>query len=252
MAKSQAAIMGVPISWIAMVSAIIAGSSVVPLFFFAEGGGYMSLGYALCPLMGLVLGPYGGLIAGFIGGTIAMFIMPAAVSGGFPYVIILWALPPFIVGLAANGKWKWIIPIYVADVIIFNYIPYYFPGPPAYPLPNQPFYSLSVYWYYIGIILLLATGFKLPEWSRSKDKTKLALSLIIFEWISNEPMELAAWAWTAYLFGLPPDLVAWICAFAVPWQRVLTLIVFVAVGVPLLEGLRKSGLRRIPGAVWSE
>jgi len=39
MSKSQALIFGVPISRIAMISAILAGSSIVPLFFFAEEGG---------------------------------------------------------------------------------------------------------------------------------------------------------------------------------------------------------------------
>ena len=251
MSKSQAAIFDVPISWIAMISAILAGSSIVPLFFFAEGGGYMSLGYALVPLVGLIIGPYGGFVAGLIGGTLAMFIMPAAVSGGFPYVVLLWATPPLITGLAANGKWKWIIPIYLFDVTLYNVFPYYIPGPPTYSLPPQPFYMIAPYWYYIGIILLLATGFKLPEWVKSSDKFKLSLAIIIFEWISCEPMELAAWSWTAFLFSLPPELVAAISAFAVPWQRVLTLIVEVAIGVPLLEGLRKAGLRKIPGAAWS-
>jgi len=252
MSKAQATVFGVPISWIAMIAAILGGSSVVPLYFFAEGGGYMSLGYALVPLVGLIIGPYGGFLAGLIGGTIAMFIMPAAVSGGFPYVIFLWAMPPLMTGLAANGKWKLVVPIDIVCLLVYNFIPYYFPGPPTYDLPPQPFYAISAYWYYIGIILLIATGFKLPEWIRSSDKTKLALSIIILEWISCEVMELVAWAWTAYLFNIPPIVVASVVAFAVPWQRVLVLIVEVAIGVPLIEGLRKSGLRKIPMAVWSE
>ena len=253
MSKAQATIKGVPLSWIAMVSAILAASSAIPLFFFAGGVGYMSIGYALCPLMGLVLGPYGGFIAGLIGGTLAMFIMPPAVAGGIPIVFVDWAMPPLMTGLAAQGKWKKVLPIVIFDYLMFNLVPYYIPGPAAgYPNPPQPWFALSIYWYYIGGILLVLTGYKLPEWVRSDDKKKLALSLIIFEWISNEPMEALGWIWWNYAFNIPPDLVIWICMFNVPWQRVLTLIAVVAIGVPLIDGLKKSGLKRIPGSAWSD
>ncbi|MGQ4913500.1 MAG: hypothetical protein ACP6IU_01990 [Candidatus Asgardarchaeia archaeon] len=252
MSKAQATIFGVPISWIAMVSAILAGSTVIPLFFFAGGVGYMSLGYALCPLMGLVLGPYGGFIAGLIGGTIGMFIMPAAIAGGFPQVLFDWAMPPLITGLVANRKWKIAVPIVFAGFIMYNLVPYYIPGPPAYPTPPQPAFFLAPYWYYIGGILLLLTGSKLPDWVRSDDKKKLLASLIIFEWISNEPMEALGWSYWNALLALDPNLVIWILVFNIWWQRILTLIAVGAIGVPLIEGLRKSGLRQIPGSVWSD
>lgn len=252
MSKAQATIMGVPLSWIAMVSAILAASTVIPLFFFAGGIGYMSLGYALCPLMGLVLGPYGGFIAGLIGGTIGMFIMPAAIAGGFPQVLFDWAMPPLITGFVAKGKWKEMIPLHIIAFTMFNLVPYYIPGPPAYPTPPQPWFALAPYWYYVGGILLVVTGHKLPEWVRSDDRRKLLISLLIFEWISNEPMEALGWSYWNMFWNLPPDLVIFICVFNVPWQRILTLIAIGAIGVPLIEGLRKSGLKRIPGSAWSD
>ena len=251
MSKSQAALFGVPISWIAMVAAILGGSSLIPLFFFAGGGGYTSLGYALVPLMGLVLGPYGGFIAGLIGGLIAWAIMPAAVLGGPITVFLDWAMVPLIVGLIINKKWHIAVALQILAIVFYNVFPWYIPGPPTFATPAQPFYFLSGYWYYTGLILTLVTGRKIPEWIRSNDKLRVAISLIILEWASNEAMECMGWAWYAYLFFLPPDFVAFVSAFAVPWQRILTLIVVVGIGVPLLEGLKKSGLRKIPGSVWS-
>jgi len=252
MSKAQATVFGVPISWIAMIAAILGGSSIIPIFYFYGGAGYMSLGYALCPLMGLVLGPYGGFIAGLIGGLIAWIIMPPAVLGGPVTVILDWAMVPLIVGLIVNRKWHIAVVLQIIAFIFYNLFPFYIPGPPTFANPPQPFYALSGYWYYIGLPLLVATGRKIPEWIRSGDKKKVALSLIVLEWASNEAMECWGWSWYAYLFGLPAAFVATVSAFAVPPQRIIALIVIIAIGIPLLEGLKKSGLRRIPGTAWSE
>jgi len=58
MSKSQALIFGVPISWIAMISAILAGSSIVPLFFFAEGEGYFRASNFIYCSSGIFLFPW--------------------------------------------------------------------------------------------------------------------------------------------------------------------------------------------------
>ena len=88
-AVSAAGIFGAPISWVALVGALMGALAIVPFIFYPFGGGFMSAGMGVFgPIGGMLLGPWAGAIAGFIGGFIGMMISPGAYPLGFVDVFL--------------------------------------------------------------------------------------------------------------------------------------------------------------------
>ena len=249
--KAAATIGGAPISWVALMGALLGGGTIIPLVYYIEGGGYHSLSYALIALNSCILGPYGGAVAAIIGGIIAMFLAPGAASGQLWSVLWDYAMPALMAGFIINRKWKWCLPVWIGGFIVYNTIPWYWPGPPAFPNPPQPFYFLSGWWDYLSIVWLLVLGRNIiPEWIRSDDKKKMAFALAFLHWTAAQMSHLWGWSYWVTLFVMPPELVAIIQGFSVPWERAVLMVVSAIIGVPVLRALKRSGLRRIPTSAW--
>jgi len=208
---------------------------------------------AIAPVL---LGPVGGIVAATVGGVIGMFIAPAAFPLQLVDVILTGTLPAAVVALMINahkyGLWAIIWCMLVG--ILGTLFPFYVPGAGAgFAQPANPvvyFLLVAYYWLIPLVILLLPLGRKsIPEWARSDErKTKylgltLAFILGLFTWFL--PWSLPYW----YVYQYEPSMgTATLIGYT--WWVPLFALAIAVITVPLVEALKRSGLPKIPGALW--
>ncbi len=252
--KAPTRVYGVAIAWIVVYAALIGVTSLVPLFPYVGGGGYLPLAVAFAAMAPLIMGP-AGIIAAFFGGLIGMFIAPAAYPLGLLDAILTATLPAVFVTLTANNDRFWYITIvvFIGMGIWFWTFPFYIPGEAAgFTPPPQPYYTIITAWYWIPWLIIMGSplGIKLiPKWAREETGTKkyVAVFLIILSGLMvwAIPWFLPYW----YLFGYAGTLGAAV-ATAYSWWFPALSVVITIITIPILEGLRRSGLPRIPKALW--
>jgi hypothetical protein len=244
-----ATIGGAPVSWVALMGALLGGGSIIPLIYYIEGGGFHSLSYAVIAIVACLLGPWGAGVSAFIGWAIAMFLAPGTTIEA---LFVNYSGPAIIAGLILNKKWKWVVWIPALGIPFYLLTPWYWPGDPRLGALPQPFLAASVWYDGLSFPLMITVGRNLvPDWVRGNDKKKMFFGLMLLHWIAAQSCHLWGWTtWLLFYYPIPAYVVAVLSAIAVPFERVILQVVSGIIGVPLLLSLRKSGLRRIPGAVW--
>ena len=248
----RASIFGAPLSWIAIFGAILGATGIIPLIYYMEGGAVFPLATALLPVTGLVLGPFAGAVAGLIGGIIGLFINPAAFATGVLGIFDGWILPPLAAGLVANRKWYWLVPLWIVGSVLFMFVPYAWPGPAGGFPAFDPNMWQGIAWVTGGGLLwTVVLGYKhLNLWLRSDSPVKIFIAVWFTTWIARELGHLFGWIWYDIWYVFPPSLNIWLGLFAVWWQASIFYTVAAIIGTAILRGLKKSGLKKIPRAVW--
>jgi hypothetical protein len=254
--RGAATLFGAPISWVALFGAILGATSIVPVFFFAQGGAYIPLSQLLSTIAGLVLGPYAGFVAYFIGCIIALFIAPASLPGGLIMVPIqatyaLWA------GLALmKPKSKAMILMIIWTIVglaIYNMFPYVWPGPaagfPRYPVPEWFYYE---WYFFLGAIIICSPiyWYYVPTWVRSENVKTRTFGMLWVYFIAQAAAHAVSQWVIIYTFAMPPQVTMFVTGIAVPFQHTTLTIAAGMVGSALLTALRKAGLREIPRVCW--
>ena len=243
---------GVAIAWVVIYGALIGVTSLIPLFPYVGGGGYLPLAVAFSAMAPLIMGP-AGIVAAFFGGIIGMFISPAAYPLGLLDVILTATLPAVFVTLTVNNNKYWMFTgiIFLAIGIWFEVFPFYIPGGGPFTPPPQPGYTIITLYYWLPwlIIELTPLGTKLiPEWIRgsgTKQYIGLFLAMLMSLLIWAIPWFLPYW----YLFGYAGTL-SYAVAIAYSWWFPALSIIITIITIPIIEGLKRSGLPKIPMAVW--
>lgn len=252
--KSATAIWGTPIAWIVIYGALCGATALIPIFPYVGGGGYLPLSAALAAIAPMLMGP-AGIIAAFLGGIIGMFIAPAAYPLGLADAVITGTLPAVFVSLTANDDkyWYLTVPLIVAVGILHLVFPFYIPGGDPFTAPPQPYYTLIAAWFFVpwAIIMISPLGTNyVPKWLRSEDRQKMYAAMFI-AYISAlgpwmHPWFIPYW----YLFGYSGALGAATLTGYSWWFPALSAVITL-ITVPIIEGLRRSGLPPIRLAVWS-
>jgi len=244
---------GVAIAWIAIYGALIGVTSLVPLFPYVGGGGYLPLAVAFSAMAPLIMGP-AGVLAAFVGGLIGMFVSPAAYPLGLLDVILTATLPAVFVTLTVNNDKYWFItiPVFIAMGLWLLVFPYYWPGEAAgFSAPPQPYFTAIAAWYWIPWLIIMGSPFGiklLPKWSRETGKKQyigVFLTLLSSMMVWAIPWFLPYW----YLFSYPGTLAAAVLTAYSWWFPALSVIITI-ITIPIIEGLKRSGLPRIPLAIW--
>ncbi|HJX24347.1 MAG TPA: hypothetical protein VJ574_08110 [Candidatus Bathyarchaeia archaeon] len=244
------AILGVPISWIAIVGSLVGVGTLiqVEILFVAPVGDHFQLSTVLAPLVGLVLGPYGGFAAAILGGIIGMFLNPAAYYMGVGNIMDL-GMAALATGWIINKKWHWTAIMYVTMIVAYNIVPFYILN--IYTPPIDPAVHLAMWFYYAGFGFLLSLGWNiLPSWARSENPGKLFVATWILTWIGVAPGHLLGWIAYDVLFSFPMALNVIVGATVMPRQRLFILTVGALISSAVLIALRRTGLRKIPRAAW--
>jgi hypothetical protein len=254
--RAAATIGGAPISWVAIIGALMGAGTLVPLVFYVEGGGYHPLSKALYVAVVAILGIWGGTASITIGGIIALFLAPGAASSFIISLIFDYIVLALVIGFILNGKWKILIPIWAAGVIMYLVFPWWIPGPAfvqsiglAGPYDFYPLFIAANWFDLSSILIVLIFRDKIPAWIRSDDTKKMVAAFCLTVW-GSEISHLFGWGFFAILYSTPAELIAILSMVSVPIERTVLAAVGALVGVPLLKTLRKSGLRSIPGSAW--
>jgi hypothetical protein len=250
---------GVSVAWIAIWGALIGATTFVPLFPYVGGGGFLPLSVAFSAIAPLVLGP-AGILAALIGGIIGAFLSPASFPLGPIDVLVVGMLPAVLVYLMTNGQnrviWVLNIIVIIGFGIWVSVFPYYVPGPPTFSNPTNPglFFALGG-WYWIPwlIIQLSPLGWKyIPEWARQTEIEGIGKKFVglliavmssVMVWLI--PFFLPFW----FLFVYPVDL-GQAVFIGYSWWGPAFSVVITVISIPIVEGLHRSGLPRVPGALW--
>jgi hypothetical protein len=247
---------GASIAWVTLYGALCGVTSLIPVFPYVGGGGYVPLQTMFSAIAPILLGSWGGIVAATVGGVIGMFIAPAAFPLQLVDVFLTGTLPAFSVAIMVNANKRWLVAVAWSILVgvIGTLFPFYVPGASAgFAQPANPvvYFLLVAYYWAIPLILLLTPiGRRLvPEWSRGDDRSKKYLGLFLafiiglFTWFL--PWSLPYW----YVYQYEPSMgVATLIGYM--WWVPLFSLVIAIIAVPLVEAMRRSGLPKIPGAVW--
>jgi hypothetical protein len=157
---------GASIAWVTLFGALIGVLSLVPIFPYVGGGGYVPLATPFAAIAPLLLGPIGGIVSAIIGGVIGMFIAPAAYPLQVVDVIIGAAAPAILVALMIkdNRYWKITVPLFVVIGIVGWLVPFYVPGVAGgFGKVPEPLYFIicALYWIPSTIIAVTPLGTRL-------------------------------------------------------------------------------------------
>jgi hypothetical protein len=248
-ARSAAGIFGAPISWVALVGALMGALSLVPFIFYPFGGGFMSAGMGVMgPLGGMLLGPWAGAVAGFIGGIIGMMISPGAYPLGFVDVALSGVLIPFSWGLLHPKYRKIALVWYPLMVVGFFIFPYHFPGERiGLGGVQEPQYLLT--WAYGWIGMLVYVFFAPRIWKLYASEERVASIVGLY---MNNLLATIMWVliWVFPWMGLIrfPYETALANNVINLWSSVLPVSVTSTVlGYFLIRAIRRGNLRRIEG-----
>jgi hypothetical protein len=247
---------GASIAWVTLYGALCGVTSLIPVFPYVGGGGYVPLQNMFSAIAPILLGEVGGIVAATVGGVIGMFIAPAAFPLQLVDVFLTGTLPAFCVALMVNAHKRWGIGLIWCVLIgIFGTLfPFWVPGASAgFATPTNPvvyFLLVAYYWAIPLIVLLLPLGRRLvPEWARGDDRGKkyagftIAYITGLFTWFL--PWSLPYW----YVYQYEPSMGTATLVGYMWWVPLFSLAIAI-ITVPLVEALKRSGLPKIPGALW--
>lgn len=244
---------GASIAFIAVYAAITGALSLIPIFPYVGGGGFVPLSVVFAAIGPLILGPIGGIISAILGGFIGMFISPATFPLGPLDVLLTGTLPAVYPALAVNtdDNRYWILAIlaWIGTGIFATVYPYMFPGIPG--TEWNPLVSIlgAYYWLPWFIIILTPLRKMIPEWARKEDRKYryagvFLVSLIgLMAWYL--PWSLPYWQILNYTveFGIGVHI-------AYTWWVPAMAIITTLISVPVIEAMMRSGLPRIPRSIW--
>jgi membrane protease YdiL (CAAX protease family) len=154
----------------------------------------------------------------------------------------------------SNKRWLWGVIWCILIGILGTLFPFFVPGSSAgFAAPANPvtYVLLVAYYCVIPLVIILSPlgRKKLPEWIRGTDRKYKYIGLAItfvaglLTWFL--PWSLPYW----YVYQYEPSMgVATLIGYM--WWVPLFSLAITVITVPLVEALRRSGLPKVPGAIW--
>lgn len=248
-ARSASGIFGAPISWVAMVGALMGALSIVPFLFYPVGGGYTSLGMGIFgPMGGVLLGPWAGAIAGTIGGIIGMFISPGAYMFGFVDVALSGAFLCIAWGLMMPKFRKVTLIVYPAVLLLGILVPYHIPGEAGGFIGEEPAWILSYTGAWIGLFMYVFFAKRIWKMMASAKKTVSFIGYLLLNYIATW-LWMMPWMYVAYLIARFQFDMAIVNNWGQHWMTALPM-TFTAglISFFLTKAMKQSNLRRVPGS----
>jgi hypothetical protein len=228
---------GTPVSYVAIMAAIVAVLAFVPASVVVGGmGGGWPLHDAIHPLVGLLLGPIAGPIASVVGILIGNAIAPYTNLG--PWSFMIGLMSAFSVGMVTQrGKWYWLVPWLIT--LVFHVV-YYFLATNYGISPGMWFSNVFT----VTIALILIAIPQVRDWAVRTVKE------------SSVGWQMGVALYIIFFFGSTAGIQAnWTPGFATaPWpaevwpaliiiillERVVFTLVGVIVGLGVIAALRRS------------
>ena len=217
------------IALIAVFAALHTVLSSLPYTITIGVSGSITLGVVSAPLIGILLGPISGGISVLIGSVIAMFINPAgAVFGAISFLPA--TIGAFSAGFTIKKKG------YIPAVLILALVLVFYAHPSGLEAMLYPFMHIIA----IAVALLFST--KLAVWSTDMNKiARLGLGVTVAAFVGTLTDHITGSALAIWIFDLPAAVWESII-FIYPVERIVAVIITVAIAIPLYYSLRRSGI----------
>ena len=225
---------GAPVSYVAILAAVLTVTSFIPLSVSIGSGASFPLSTTIYPLIGIILGPVAGPAAAAIGGILSVIISPHTANSG-----ILTPLAPistaFIAGMLVQKKrGYWIIPLFMFFVGFFCYAGLgYVRGVSIRNILMLFFVPL------LSVVLYLLTIVQHAKyWLVSKQRMANLIGFIVIFFTANISEIPITGAVNYIVMGWPNDV--WpIIALTMPIERSIMLLAGTIIGMSVITGLRK-------------
>ncbi|MCF2137604.1 MAG: hypothetical protein K9W43_10280 [Candidatus Thorarchaeota archaeon] len=245
---------GASIAFIAVYGAINGALALVPIFPYVGGGGFLPLCVVFEAIGPLVLGPIGGILAAIIGGVIGMFISPATYPLGPVDVLLTGILPAVYVALFINSDDNkyWVLSLLAMIVTsVYGIVwPYIWPGVTGETWNITVLLAGAIFWLPWLIIEFTPLGKSMiPKWSRD-ERPKFQYLGVFLAVLMGLEMWFLPWAlvyWYLFSYSVALGIATFIAySWWVPTLAIITTIIAIAI----VEAMKRSGLPRIPRAIW--
>ena len=234
------------IASVAIFSALYGVIRLVPLGPMIGLSASFSVSDSLAPLYGIILGPFTGGISIVLGTFLAMALGKAPVFLGLDFLPAL--VNAFSLGLLAKRKWKPVVVLNVALLVIFLIVPYSLLLVEV-PLGASAFVFPFVWLHVVALIVLISPLRSIAiSWIENLKATYLPWGLAIVAFIGTMMQHLTGnlvfeLTWGQPIGGLTTEGFhgIWTVAFfAYPIERAVLVLITALVGVPLVRILKKS------------
>lgn len=216
------------IALMAVFAALHAILSLLPYTITIGVSGSITLGVVSAPLIGIILGPISGGISVLMGSIIAMFLNPSgAIFGPLSF------LPATVGALSAGFVIK--KRGYISAAILTAGIAAFYANPNGLDAAAYPFMHI------IAAIVALIFSTPLAVWSKDMtNTTKLSIGVTVAAFVGTLTDHIVGSSLAMWTFGL--DASIWnSIIFVYPVERIVAVIIVVAIAVPVYYSLRKSG-----------
>jgi hypothetical protein len=244
--SQRATIGGVPVSYVAMMSAVIAVLALIPFsMVMGTGTGSFPLSEAVIPFSGVLLGPVAGPLSALIGSALGLAIAPHTAASGIltpiPYVVGSWAAACIVSG----KKWLWVWPFAVTigvwglEIILAlsRNVPI-----------NLILAMLALVWICL-ILYLTPIRSRLRSWIGSKNPMLLIIGLALATFMGTATVLCVQSTVNYILFGWPTEVWA-ILIPIVPTERLTITVAGTVISTGVILGLRSVGAPKPPDASW--
>ncbi|MCJ7721572.1 hypothetical protein MUO98_04115 [Candidatus Bathyarchaeota archaeon] len=217
------------IALIAVFAAFHTVLSSLPYTITIGVGGSITLGVVSAPLIGIILGPLSGGISVLIGSIIGMFINPAgAVFGAISFLPA--TIGAFSAGFTITKRG------YISAAMLLAGILGFYSHPFGQEAMAYPFLHIIA----VGVALIFST--RLAAWSTELSNIKkLSLGVPIAAFVGTLTDHIVGSSLALWMFELPAAVWTSII-FIYPIERIVAVIITVAIALPLYYSLRRSGI----------
>ena len=192
-------------------------------------GGTISLGVITVPLMGIILGPISGGLAALIGSVIAMFVNPSGAIFG-PASFLPATIGAMSAGFAFTKRG------YISAALLLAAIIGFYVHPIGMEVIGYPFLHI------IAVVVALVFSTRLAVWSNDLSNfNKLSVGIPVAAFVGTLTDHIVGSSLASWMFNLPVEV--WNAVmFVYPIERIVAVIIVVAIALPLYYSLRKSGI----------
>jgi hypothetical protein len=217
------------IALIIIFAALHTALSSLPFTIAIGVNGSITLGVITVPLMGIILGPISGGVAALIGSVIAMFVNPSGAIFG-PASVLPATIGAMSAGFAFTKRG------YISAGLLLAAIISFYIHPIGMEVIGYPFLHI------IAVVVALVFSTRLAVWSTDLSNVKkLSVGIPVAAFVGTLNDHIVGSSLASWMFNLPVD--TWNFVMVVyPIERIVAVVIVVAIALPLYYSLRKSGI----------
>jgi len=197
--------------------------------------------------MGIMLGPWAGAIAVLIGSGIGVMIAPHTAFLG-PLTILVLVLAPIASGLIVTGRRSIVGAYLIVAGVLWWIIKIAQDG-----MPEDTLLLLYPWRYLVpGILCLIpAVTDRAVSLLKSENRLALASGLGYITWIALQTDHtFTSIVGNLFMFPLPDEVWIFLQLYIIPAERAALTLVGVVIGLGVIFGLRRMGIKKPEKGVW--